>query len=372
MPRIGLFLSMLTTLLLTSCSTLHDPKEKLVLNSISYQELPGWLHDDHGQALEVFLNSCERMLTLPSSRNVHKTGLGGSYGDWENVCTIGKNIGHINPTMFFEEHFTPHKVSSDISNSSQGLFTGYYEPGLYGSRTRHSAFQNPLYKKPPQLDPKEAFFSRSQINQGKLDNQDLELVWVNDPVKSFFLHIQGSGLIWLDDGTHMRVGYDGKNNHAYTSLGKYMIEQGWLTRQEVTAQSIKKWLFNHPHQSERIMEENASYIFFKDNHTSGPIGAQGVELTPMRSLAVDKHLIPYGIPIWLNTTLNGGHGYPEKPFQHLMIAQDTGGAIRGAVRGDIFFGNGDMAESYAGTQNSVGEYYVLLPNHSTTHLALLP
>ena len=187
------------------------------------------------------------------------------------------------------------------------------------------------------------------------------MLYVNDPVKAFFLHIQGSGRVQLEDGRVIRVGYAAQNGQPYFAIGRHLIEQGEISKENMSAQAIKDWLYSHPTQAKTLMEKNPSYIFFRQIDGEGPIGGQGVALTPERSLAVDKRFIPYGLPIWLETTYPQTPISSPAPFRKLLIAQDTGGAIRGPVRGDVFFGYGNKAEKLAEYMKNTGHYTLLLP-----------
>ncbi|MDP2193500.1 MAG: MltA domain-containing protein, partial [Alphaproteobacteria bacterium] len=254
-----------------------------------------------------------------------------------------------------QTHLTPYQVY--YGGENEGLFTGYYEPILRGSLKKHGRYQTPLYKKP--ADSYLATLPRKDIVRGALKNKGLELVYVDDPIDAFFLQIQGSGRVQLDNGQIMHLSYATGNKQPYTPIGRTLLEQGHLVkgRDPVTMQSIKAWLRSHPHKAEDIMSTNDSYVFFKigKNH-GGPIGAQGVPLTAGRSLAVDPKFITLGTPLWI-------HAHDEKigTFQQLMVAQDTGGAIKGAIRGDFFFGTGHAAGEKAGVFKARGSYYVLLP-----------
>jgi membrane-bound lytic murein transglycosylase A len=338
-------------------------KDKIVLKPTTYQQLPGWEEDQHAQALNAFLKSCERIQTAPIDASLHENGIGGTYEAWKFVCHQAKLTKVAAAKNFFETYFEPYRVQN--KRNPRGLFTGYHEIELKGSRIKKAGYSCPLYRKPSDLTPGKPYYSRAEINQGALNGKKSELAWVDDSVDAFFLHIQGSGIITLPDGKKMRVGYDGKNNHPYVALGKCLIEKNYLKKEDVNAESIKEWLRMHPGQAELLMEENPSYVFFREVQGDGPIGAQGVVLTPWRSLAVDHRFIPYGIPVWMDVELNGNETYPHKVFRQLVVAQDTGGAIRGPVRGDIFFGHGKEAEAYAGYQNRLGSYYLLLPKDHT-------
>jgi membrane-bound lytic murein transglycosylase A len=266
------------------------------------------------------------------------------------------------------------------------LFTGYYEPLLHGSRTFGYPYTEPLYRPPDDLlridlgrfNPELAgyaiygrivggefvpYYSRRDIDAGALAGRGLELLWVDEPIDKFFLQIQGSGQVRLDDGSLIRVGYAGQNGHPYRAIGRDLIEMGVLTREQVTMPAIRAGLELHPNDALEIMERNRSYIFFEEHPElapeEGPLGAQGVPLTAGRSLAVDPRFVPFGVPVWLDTTAP----FPEGagPLRRLMVAQDTGSAIKGVVRGDVFWGAGERAEAIAGHMKSRGRYAVLLP-----------
>jgi len=244
---------------------------------------------------------------------------------------------------------SPCAPPGDIISVELGLFSADFD----GERVRGRLVGNRL----------EPYFSRGEIERGALDGRALELAWVDDPIKKFFLQIQGSGLVRLDDGRLLRVGYADQNGRVYRAIGRDLIEMGELTREEVSLQTIDAWLRANPDRAEEIMDKNPSYVFFQllgeADELEGPLGAQGVPLQAGRSLAVDRRFIPYGAPIWLETTAPLPDG--EQVLRRLMIAQDTGGAIRGGVRGDVFWGAGDLAEFVAGHMNNRGSYYVMLP-----------
>lgn len=349
-----LIFSLLILLWITGCATLF-PKEKLILHPVSFDALQGWQQDNHAEALAVFLRSCPALERSVKPVLPVISQHGGTAKGWKYVCSQARQTTPSSAKAFFEAYFTPYTVLN--KRESLGLFTGYYEAELKGSYVRKPGYVCPLYKRPPEQVGKAPYYSRAEINNGALTGKNLELVWLDDPVEAFFLHIQGSGVVTFPDGKTMRVGYDGKNNHPYVALGKCMIDQGLLQKENLSAESIKAWLRTHPKEAEGMMEQNPSYVFFKAVKGEGPIGAQGVPLTARRSLAIDHRFIPYGAPLWLNVPLTE----TGASFQHLMIAQDTGGAIRGPVRGDIFFGRGKEAMRYAGTQNNKGSYTILLP-----------
>jgi len=368
------------------------PAPELNLRPLSFERLEGWSEDDPREALAAFRRSCEK---LPASARgpISPEPAFGDIDDWLTVCAAAEQ--HADPPSaaaaraFFESWFQPWQVLD--GDQPEGLFTGYYEPVLNGSRRSGPFYHVPLHAPPADLlridlgrfNPDLAgyaiygrvedgqfvpYYSRAEIEHGALAGRRLELLWVDDPIAAFFLQIQGSGQIRLDDGSVVRVGYAAQNGHPYRAIGRDLIEIGALTREQVSLQTIRAWLETHPEQAAAIMARNRSYIFFREHPElaaeDGPLGAQGVPLTAGRSLAVDRHYIPLGVPLWLDTTAPRPEApRPEgpAPLRRLMIAQDSGGAIKGVVRGDVFWGGGARAEAIAGRMKSSGRYAVLLP-----------
>jgi len=350
--------SVLLICILSGCSTLFG--DKLKLSRTSFGNLKGWQDDNHRDALLAFKKSCEKYQKMPADKKLHTTNLGGTYANWQEVCA--KADEYDNPKEFFESNFTPYIVRNWWKSS--GLFTGYYESSLKGSLRKAYPYIYPVYKTPKDLVAKQKYFSRAEIYAGALAGKGLELLWVDDPVELFFMQVQGSGRVKLEDGSEVRLGYASQNGYKYYPIGRYMIEKKYLEKSKTSKATIESWLKAHPDRIQEILEQDQSYVFFREIRQEGPIGAQGVALTPKRSLAVDKKFIPYGAPIWMEAKLNGGENKNAwQDFHKLMIAQDTGGAIKGPVRGDIFFGYGEDAEKMAGYQNNTGRYFILLPNN---------
>jgi len=345
----------LLSALLVGCA----PKIERELIPVSFESLPGWDTDKQLLALPALQRSCDVILQKSAhTPMITRRDGSGRASDWFGFCRklqsrAFKSHGEFRD--FIEANVHPYQVTA--SGNPDGVFTGYYEPILKGSLRRHGKYQTPLYK----LPGKGAKYKvpRAKIIKGALKGKGLELVWVEDPVEAFFIQIQGSGRVQLDNGRELRLGYAGQNGYPYFPIGKALLDMGELQSGHVTMQSIKKWLHAHPRQAESIMSKNESYVFFKVMHTQGgPIGSHGVSLTPHRSMAVDRSFISLGTPLWLDATHPDHH---RSHLKKLMVAQDTGGAIKGAVRGDYFWGSGDKAGYYAGAMNAKGHLFVLLP-----------
>lgn len=374
--------------LLFGCGKGDDIQPQVEFKAIPYEKLEGWQRDNPLAAAVAFKRSCEKLLRRPGQSTIGKHDIYGTADDWQLACDAANELTESSQPedarRFFEAWFQPFAITSDGDN--EGLFTGYYEPLLEGSKSRNGAYEIPLHLPPgdlvkvdlgkfdPDLEGRSIrgriegqefipYHSRDDIVRGALAERDLELVWVNDEIEKFFLQIQGSGQVRLDDGTVIRVGYADQNGLPYRAIGRDLIEIGALTPESVSLQSIRQWLEDNPDRAREIMGRNKSYIFFRENTeldpNDGPLGAQSVPLTAGRSLAVDPRHIPLGSPVWLDTTAPWPSG--EQPLRRLMIAQDTGGAIKGAVRGDVFWGAGERAEAIAGHMKSKGQYFVLVP-----------
>lgn len=340
------------------------------LERVSFTPLPDWKDDDHKAALDAFLQGCP-MLRAQTP--------------WERVCDMAAAMAaRAKPRdaqRFFEQHFEPWQVVNP-DETRDGLFTGYYEPLLNGSRVRTERYRYPVYAPPTDLltiDLSEVYpelkhrrlrgrivgnkvvpyLARSDIDGDQVPLKGLELAWVDDPVELFFLQIQGSGQIRFEDGTSMRVGYADQNGHPFRSLGGALIRAREIRAEQASMQGIKAWAKANPAKLQSFFNMNPSVVFFKElpADLSGPIGTLGVPLTGERSIAVDPRVVPLGPPVFVSTTFPA----TSKPLNRLMVAQDTGGAIAGGVRVDFFWGFGDEAGQTAGRMKQRGKMWVLLP-----------
>lgn len=335
----------------------------------TFADLPGWQDDDQREAWSAFMASCSVL---------------GRRAQWAEPCAIARGVdaGDLAAVRtFFESNFVPNLVRTK-EGAQSGMITGYYEAMLRGSRSRSDVYQTPLYRVPDDLltiDLSEVYpqlknmrlrgrvvgkkvvpyDTRAQIDTGKLAGN--ELLWVDDPVEAFFLEVQGSGRVLLDSGETVRVAYADQNGHPYKAIGRWLVEQGVMPANQVSAQSIKAWIEANPHRRQELFNANPSYIFFREERlpdpSVGPKGALGVPLTPARSVAIDPSFIPLGAPIYLSTTEAGS----DVPMRRLVMGQDTGGAIRGEVRADFFYGFGPEAADKAGRMKQPGTVWVLLP-----------
>lgn len=375
-----LILVFLLPILLSSCAGgPKAPSKDIHLVPASFADLPGWQQDDLQGFTAALSRSCERILKQNPDSTFGSLKEAGTYLDWQGICLDLKALQPADTRTFIERHFTPYAVNP----GEKGLFTGYYEASLKASRTRHGPYQTPLYTRPGDLvmvnlgDFREElkgqriagrvvggnlkpYETRAQIVSGDWPHNDKAFLWVDNPADAFFVQVQGSGLVELDTGETVRIGYAGQNGHPYYAIGRELVKRGEVPKDEISMQAIDSWLTQHPDQAAELMNTNRSYVFFKESPDTdgGPTGGSGAALTPLRSLAVDRSLLPYGLPLYVDAA-EPAPGY--RPFRRLMIAQDTGGAIIGPVRGDVFWGHGKDAEELAGVMKSEGRYWALLP-----------
>ena len=344
--------------------------EAAFLRQAAWNELPEWREENPAQAWEAFLRSCGTLKNQEA---------------WREVCAAAESLkdpGREAARRFFELHLTPFQLTH-ADGGDEGLITGYYEPLLKGSRKRSTRYRFPIFGVPDDmlvidltdvypelkgmrlrghLDGRRIvpYYDRAQIEQGRGALAGREIVWVEDAIELFFLQIQGSGRVALDTGETILVGYADQNGHPYRSIGRLLVERGELPLERASMQGIQAWARQNPDKLTELLNYNASYVFFRELPSTlpGPLGALGVPLTARRSVAVDARFVPLGAPVYLATT------WPlsSRPLNRLMLAQDTGGAIRGAVRADFFWGFGEEAAREAGRMKQPLRMWVLLPN----------
>jgi membrane-bound lytic murein transglycosylase A len=340
-----------------------------VLKPADWADIDGFAQDDLSQAWAAWLISCS---TLKNR------------SEWQAACEAAGNMGKPDSTevrTYFQQYFTAYQATN-LDASDTGLITGYYQPLLKGSRFKSAKYPYPLYSRPddlitvelaslyPELANKRIrgrltenklipYYNRAEIDQEPSPLRGKELIWVDDIIDLFFLQIQGSGIVQLESGAQIPVGYADQNGHSYQSIGRLLIERGELTPDKASMQGIKDWARNNLDKLPELLNSNPSYVFFRELPAGlpGPIGALGVPILAERSLAIDPKHIPLGAPLFLSTT------YPnsEKPLKRMMIAQDTGGAIKGGVRADFYWGAGHQAGRQAGAMKQRGRIWVLLP-----------
>jgi membrane-bound lytic murein transglycosylase A len=352
----------LVTALLAACTSGPPPRVEPTqppsatlgghLAPATWADVAGWTADDLASAWPALQSNCQAMRRR---------------ADWSRVCAAGLMVDAGDPIamrVFFEDNFTPYRVVKDDGTDS-GLITGYYEPLLRGSRTRHGIYQTPLYRMPAAWRGKTLPPRAQLIHSPALQGQ--EIVWVDDPVEAAFLQIQGSGQVQLEEGGIMRLGVGGTNNQPFRSFARWLLDQGEITPAQATMQGIKAWARANPSRVEEMLNVNPRYVFFAETlgNTGGPIGKLGVPLTDERSIAVDPTYIPLGSPVFLSTT----KPLSTDPIQKLVFAQDVGSAIRGAVRADYYFGHGDTAGDLAGRMKQAGRLWVLVPKGGSVGVA---
>ena len=348
-------LLILGLLLLAACAGGTD---ETVLEPAEYSDMPGWKLDQHAEAFTVFVKSCNTNLRRANPWVTRTGEVIGDRNAWRQVCQRAQQL--IAPTddearLFFERHFQPVRVMT--GREPKGQLTGYYEPLLHGSATRHGPFQTAVYGMPTGRKD----HSRAEIEAGALKGKAPVLLYVDDPVMLFFLHIQGSGKVRMDDGAILGLQYAGQNGQQYLAIGRPMFEQGLI--QTISLQTIRDWLHANPGApASAIMNLNPSYIYFKlSPGEEYAKGALGISLTPLRSVAVDDDRAAYGVPTYIATTRQNYYSGTTEKLRRLMVSQDTGGALKGPHRGDIFFGRGEEEEWAAGHQNTRGKVFWLLP-----------
>jgi len=363
--------------------------EHLVLTPVDYAALPGWNEDPVGEAVGALRLSCARLVELPPGQPIGREGAAGTAADWLAPCGALRNLDAADSAAaraYFESWFQPFQAEG-ADGKAEGLFTGYYEAELDGARAAQGKYRVPLYARPDDLlaidlgpfDPELAgrriwarfdgarlvpYWSRREIEQGAMGAHAKPLLWVEDAVDAHILSIQGSGRVTLPDGTSVRVGFDGTNGKQFVGLSRILLDAGKIAPGQTTMPEVRAWLEAHAAEAPALMDRNPRYIFFRTIEGAGPIGAEGVALTPLRSLAIDPRFVPLGVPVWLATTAPDGAA-----LRRLLVAQDAGAAIKGPMRGDIFWGSGESAFERAGRMKSSGTLFLLLPRRRSPQVA---
>lgn len=343
---------------------------KAAVEPIEFAALTGWEDDDHAAAFASFLKSCGAIRHGTAKMRKAKPIYGSLYTACMNALALGR-LDRDKARTFFEAEFKAYRVAA--TGQSEGFFTGYYESEVLGSRTRTDEYKVPIYTAPlhaikAKLSKVFPHLDRTRIEEGALAGKGLEICWVKDPIDLFFAQIQGSTRVRLDDGKTMRLNYIASNGHPYTPVGRDLIDRGIIAKEDMSMDRIRDWMEANPDEGRELRRKNRSFVFFQEQPLAEHeecIGAQGVPLTPMRSIAVDRSLHVYGTPVWIDAELPIANEKPETPLRQLMIAQDTGSAILGPARADIYFGFGNDVGSIAGRVKQFGRFVMLVPREVT-------
>lgn len=380
--KIGRYGIMAGLLFLAACAGPQQSQQ--TYRPASFKALAGWTKSDPRGSIAALRIGCLKDRRIAAGRGLGADGLKGDFSHWQPICAAVANLADdaASARQFYERFFQPYRLTAE--DGPEGLFTGYYEPRISIRKSPDSRHTAPLFARPSDLVMADLgrwakdlkgrriagrqvgarllpYHSRAEIGQGALADKAAVLAWA-DPIEAFFLHIQGSGVGRLADGSEIRVAYDGHNGHPYHAIGRTLIARGEIARADMSMQAIDAWLRANPDEAAAVMDANASFIFFRMIDGPGPIGAAGVPLTAGYSLAVDTRYIPFQAPVWLELKNVPTH---EAGFKRLLIAQDRGGAIKGAVRGDVFWGGDDVAALRAGQMAADGRAYVFLPKTVT-------
>jgi membrane-bound lytic murein transglycosylase A len=355
-----------------------------------FGDLPAWQEDNHKEAFLAFKVSCQKILKKqPDALLLKSLPVSGKIQAWQKICLIAKNSQEINDQKakaFFEKWFQPYLISNNFSSAV--LFTGYYLPLIKGSFTPNSLYKVPIHGLPRDLLKLEIalfgreyrsqksligrlegkkiipYYTRKEIMEGAINKTSKILLWSDSLVDLFFAQIQGSAIVELPNKKRLLIGYAGGNGRPYTPIGKVLISSKELPKKGASMQAIRQWLATHPNKVSELLNQDLSYVFFSILPTNAAIGAEGVPLTPERSLAVDTRYIPLGAPIWVKTSIHVPERQANKAFEHLVIAQDIGGAIKG-MHGDIYWGPGDRSAYIAGELKNNGKWWILLPREAS-------
>ncbi|MBV9858657.1 MAG: MltA domain-containing protein [Alphaproteobacteria bacterium] len=364
MRKIAGKLSAITAIavLLAGCAAPFGTQSpRLSLSPSTFDQIRGWPQNTAASAVPAFLKSCARLTGRPDAAPLDPAARSadfGRVGDWRPLCRDAAALPRgddVAARHFFEANFLP--VLAGHGGDSDGVFTGYYEVELKGSRQRQGPYQTPVYRRPPELAALQPYFDRAAIEDGALSGRGLEVLWLADPADLLTLQTQGSGRVRLTDGTTTRLVYDGNNGRPTVAVDQLILAHGELPAARFTQNAVRAWMLSYPARAQAIRREDPAYAFFRERQGDGPVGAAGVVLTPERSLAVDRHYVPLGMPLWLEAT----DRYTGTQLRRLMVAQDTGDGVQGPVRGDVFWGSGPGAQTRGSDLYAGGRYWLLLP-----------
>lgn len=348
------------------------------LEIAAWDNIDGWAEDNHSEALGAFLTSCRALTRLPEKS---RTPIQSALADVCRRAILALPLDDVGARTFFEKNFRPVRLAP--LGEKEGFFTGYYEPIIAGAKWPSDKFNTPLYRRPNDMlisrlrhsakkgkagkrvvKKSAPYYDRVAIEDGAIAGRDLEICYV-DVIDAFFAQIQGSVRVRLEDGSMLRLNYDAQNGHPYTAVGRFLVERKIFTREEISMQKIHDWMAANPEEGKALRRQNKSFVFFRETPLGAedePPGAQGIALTPGRSIAVDRNLHTYGMPFFIDAVLPIQSEKPDTKFRRLMVAQDTGGAIIGPARADIYLGAGDEAARAAGRFKQFGRFVMLVPN----------
>jgi membrane-bound lytic murein transglycosylase A len=349
------------------------------VETLTFSALDGWMSDDQAAAFAAYMKSCSAILHGTKAMRKARPIYGGLYHACRKAVALaaGSNVATAAARKFFEDNFKPVRVLPPVHTygyytGADGFYTGYYEPEVLGSRVKTDEYTVPLYGVPAEIARQKstglAQYVRAEIEKGARAGKDLEICWVKNPVDAFFAQIQGSTRVKLRDGELMRLNYIASNGKPYTPVGRLLIDQGVYTPEDMSMDKIRAYMEANPEEGKALREKNRYFVFFSKTSLAPHdecLGAQGIALTPGRSVAVDPGIHVYGTPIWIDAKFPLKSDMPEDSFQRLMVAQDTGSAIRGPARADIYFGHGEGIPSIAGRIKQFGKFVMLVPKDVT-------
>lgn len=382
---LSLMLSSLCIVWVMHRAPTQPPPHAITLKPALFSELPGWESANMSRSLHSFQLSCQRFLTQKPDKFVGNQWMSLQIKHWMPACKQALSLHHATPESardFFQTWF--HPVTFDEGGPITGLFTGYFVPKIKGSLVKTDRYATPIYTIPnnlvkiklqefdSELPARDLYgrihhgrmipyYSRADIDKGAIANHAEVIAYTRNPIDRLLIEIQGSGVLELEDGSQINLGYAGKNGLRYVSIGRTLLDRGELDSKNISMQRITHYLETHPEERDAIINTNRSFVFFQILSNQGAFGTLGAPLTPGYSMAVDPNWVPLGMPVWLSATRPDSHSDNDLPLHRLLIAQDTGGAIKGAVRGDVFWGSSTNSAAIAGKMKHHGQYWLLYP-----------